>query len=215
MPKAVYINNPAETQPDKPPLRFPHLPAHRQGRKPEPPAQRFARRVNKTDGPIVNETLGRCWVLNAAKGKGISKARSSRWAWEGQYGPPPAGLQVLHKCDVDYCVRGDHLFLGTISDNMLDAFQKGRKSMAGNQNALGHTQSDAAKRTKSVKSQMMWDKRRAEKKDGFKLSAEAVAEIRARYVRVGMKSNSKELAAEYGVTFGHITRIVGGRQRRV
>ena len=41
-------------------------------------------------------------------------------------GPIPAGMQVLHKCDNRKCILPDHLFLGTISDNMRDKFLKGR-----------------------------------------------------------------------------------------
>lgn len=36
------------------------------------------------------------------------------------------GQQVLHSCDNPRCVRPDHLVIGTVSDNMLDARRKGR-----------------------------------------------------------------------------------------
>jgi hypothetical protein len=41
-------------------------------------------------------------------------------------GPIPPGLYVLHHCDVCNCVRPDHLFLGTSTDNMCDKEAKGR-----------------------------------------------------------------------------------------
>lgn len=42
----------------------------------------------------------------------------------GRY--PRPGFEVCHKCDVRTCVRDDHLFEGTRSDNMKDAARKGR-----------------------------------------------------------------------------------------
>jgi hypothetical protein len=39
-------------------------------------------------------------------------------------GPIPAGLCVLHRCDVRPCINPDHLFLGTQKDNMADMAAK-------------------------------------------------------------------------------------------
>lgn len=51
---------------------------------------------------------------------------SHRASWLLHNGPIPDGLCVLHKCDVRQCVRPDHLFLGTRTDNMRDASKKAR-----------------------------------------------------------------------------------------
>lgn len=48
------------------------------------------------------------------------------------YRGDPAGLFVLHRCDVPLCFRPDHLFLGTAGDNVRDAVAKKRHR---NQNA--------------------------------------------------------------------------------
>jgi hypothetical protein len=45
-----------------------------------------------------------------------------------KHGEVPAGMQVLHKCDVRNCVR--HLFLGTSQDNAQDMLRKGRANKA-------------------------------------------------------------------------------------
>lgn len=49
-----------------------------------------------------------------------------RVAYEAAYGPVPAGLLVLHRCDVPACVEATHLYAGTNQRNMQDASERGR-----------------------------------------------------------------------------------------
>jgi len=42
----------------------------------------------------------------------------------------PVGFLVCHKCDNPSCIRPDHLFLGTASDNVQDSIRKKRNAGA-------------------------------------------------------------------------------------
>lgn len=76
-----------------------------------------------------------CWVWIGAKantGYGYITHKgkilnSHRLSWKVNIGEIPPGMSVLHKCDNRICVRPDHLFLGTITDNMADKTKKGRQ----------------------------------------------------------------------------------------
>jgi len=54
------------------------------------------------------------------------KRTINRVAFEKAYGPIPEKLQVCHTCDNRMCINPEHLFLGTINDNMKDMCKKGR-----------------------------------------------------------------------------------------
>jgi len=86
---------------------------------------RFWAKVQKTEncwlwlGELVGNGYGRFYIHN-----GIFVAH--RMSWIIHNGPIPNGLFVCHHCDNPPCVRPDHLFLGTNSDNMKDCAAKGR-----------------------------------------------------------------------------------------
>lgn len=79
-----------------------------------------------------------CWIWSGKKcssgrygyfyrGKGMQMAhRASYEKFKGKIG---RGLFVCHTCDNGLCINPDHLFLGTNSDNMKDAFSKGRLNL--------------------------------------------------------------------------------------
>lgn len=85
-------------------------------------AERLASRV------VVNPETG-CHVWSSTLstgGYGRVLVSAHRLAWELAHGPIPGGLLVLHKCDNPPCCNPEHLFLGTIADNMADKIRKGR-----------------------------------------------------------------------------------------
>lgn len=77
-----------------------------------------------------------CWLWKAAVGNsGYGKYRfgkkqvyAHRYSWSLFFGEIPAGMEVLHKCDVRTCVNPKHLFLGTQKENMEDKVKKGREA---------------------------------------------------------------------------------------
>lgn len=92
---------------------------------------RFWSRVRKTDT---------CWLWTGSKDEngygrlgswgGPTRLRAYRLAYEMEYGPIPAGMVMLHSCDVPACVRPSHLTFGTQADNARDRDAKGRGRIA-------------------------------------------------------------------------------------
>jgi len=90
--------------------------------------ERFWSRVDK-NGP------NGCWIWKgelSESGYGRVKRLGEhlschRLTFGWMFGAPPKHLLVCHHCDTPACVRPDHLFLGTVQDNVDDCIKKNRR----------------------------------------------------------------------------------------
>ena len=87
---------------------------------------------------VIPVTESGCWIFTGAldtAGYGLigvggsgNVGKAHRVLFEISNGPIPNDMQVLHRCDVRCCVNPDHLFIGTLNDNMADRNAKGRQA---------------------------------------------------------------------------------------
>ena len=102
---------------------------------------RFWRRVVKANGEGCWEWIGgRSGRYGRFRLDNDTMVWAHRFAYELQHGPLPPGLCACHACDNPLCMRGDHLFAGTRSENIADRDAKGRQSK-------GPTHSEAIRRS--------------------------------------------------------------------
>ena len=76
---------------------------------------------------------GECWETALSPNKTYpqlkiagAQAAVHRVVFEHVHGPIPQGMYVLHTCDNPRCHRPDHLYAGTLSQNMSDMWGRGR-----------------------------------------------------------------------------------------
>lgn len=137
---------------------------------------------------------GDCWRWKGASGNsGYGRFKingklysTHRVAYEISRGCVGADLWVLHRCDNRKCVNPGHLFLGTRSDNMRDASQKGRLPQQRNPDNF------------------------ALSNHSRKLSEAQVIEIKQQLVNA-RRGDQARLARQYGVTPGTIHQILKGK----
>jgi hypothetical protein len=153
------------------------------GPKPKPPIERFMKYVKPQQSGCWR------WTGGIASGYGTFRIGSltdgtrrpigaHRFSYEHHRGPISDGLFVCHSCDNKLCVNPDHLFLGTNSENILDASRKGL---------------------------MRTNPNKGESNGRAVLTAKQV--LRIRELR-SLGHKMKDLAETYGVTKTHISWIV-------
>ncbi len=122
-----------------------------------------------------------------------------RTAWELAHGPIPAGLIVCHRCDNPTCVRPDHLFIGTQSDNIHDMITKGRAGSTQHPERLAHGKDHWT-------NQHPEKVRRGEGSNMAKLRERDVIAIRRLYREAGMRQ--VDLGQKFGISQAVISSIV-------
>ena len=93
-------------------------------RKTKTTLERFLSHVRKDGDCLV-------WTADTVGGYGRividhKKKLAHRVSYELFKGTIPKGMCVLHACDNPSCVNHEHLWLGTMADNMKDRDNKGR-----------------------------------------------------------------------------------------
>lgn len=137
---------------------------------------------------------GRIWV----EGK---SCYLHRFSYQLHFGEVPGNLYVCHTCDNPSCSNPNHLFLGTAQDNIDDMWRKGRANPPSGPRG---TPAIALENPLYIA---------GENNGNHKLTDDDVRYIRRHYKRVSYKkSNSKELAAKFGVTINCILHAVKGKR---
>lgn len=160
--------------------------------------ERFWSHVRKTDG---------CWEWTGSrnhKGYGRFGLRgrnryAHRVAWEMARGPVTEGVLVCHSCDNPSCVRLEHLFVGTNSDNIKDAANKRRLWVQRNPEGA------IARFGKRLRPGT-----RGENCHWHKLTTADVIEIRRRYAAGGCSQS--QLGREFGIAQPTVSEIVARRK---
>jgi hypothetical protein len=159
-----------------------------------PEADRFWEKVDVT---------GDCWIWLGARltrGHGVFKLRGQqmgahRASWILSRGPIPDGpgyhgTCVCHRCDNPACVRPEHLFLGTIQDNLADMRSKGRDV-----HVSGERHGSKTKPHRIA---------RGERTGSAILSESAVRDIRD---RISRGETQTSIASHYGISQGTVSFV--------
>ncbi len=113
MSRSAGFKVPEETR-EKLRQRFQHQPKDFWARCHPEESGCLIRRGTRTEfGYVMAGYQGKMWLAH-------------RLAWTLAHGSIPEGMKVLHRCDNPPCCNPEHLFLGTLSDNIQDCIAKGR-----------------------------------------------------------------------------------------
>lgn len=136
----------------------------------------------------IGNTMNNGYGVISLGARGKSEL-AHRFSYRYHYGSIADGMDVCHTCDVQPCVNPDHLFEGTVSDNMKDCWSKGRGYLVGG--AFGEAHPCAT------------------------ITSEQVVEMRKLYhdgrlVKIDGKFSARELAKMFHVTYATVKQAIAG-----
>jgi len=147
----------------------------------------WKRALNNKD---INIGYGICYHLGKRK-------LAHRASYEVFKGEVPRDLFVCHTCDNRRCINPEHLWIGTRSDNAVDAVKKGRmKPVWGRKKT--QEEIDKIQKNRTIPDQ------KGERSPRAKLSNQQVLEIREKLSR---KVKYKYISEEYGIDICSLSDI--------
>ncbi len=94
--------------------------------------QRFKSIEERFWDKVDKKSDDECWEWIGAKSNGYGdfwngkRIKAHQYSWILHKGEIPKGMLICHHCDNPACVNPNHLFLGTVRDNLIDMVNKGR-----------------------------------------------------------------------------------------
>lgn len=175
---------------------------------------RFFAKVDKVSSPLG------CWLWTG----GLSAKRYGHMSIRGRLvrahllsvlivgRVPPAGMFVLHKCDVPRCVNPNHLFFGTQADNVKDMIEKGR-----DRKATGDRSGSRLHPERLTRGDSHWARKHPEKvlrgeTNGSAKLSNFEARVIKRLIKLGL--SFADIARRFDVSSGLISHIAKGRSWR-
>lgn len=186
------------------------------GRKKSDPVARFNTKVRETED---------CWLWTAGTDKdGYGKfwingetVRAHRVSWEFCYGPIPEGMDVLHHCDNPPCIRPEHLYLGSDTENMADRDKRGRTATGDRCGARTHPESLArgdANGMRKHPEKSYWGRVPPERKArGERIARAVLTEDIVRSIRADRLAGKtfRSIASSLGVGLSAVKAVGAGR----
>lgn len=158
-----------------------------------------------------------CWIWTGYRdkdgyggscldGKG---QRANRVSYQIYKGGTPKDLFVLYKCDNPTCVNPDHLFLGTVFENIEDMVNKGRQAKGNKHGSVTHPEKVPRmigdRNGSRTKPEML---PRGSKHPFAKVNEYKIKEMRRMY-KNGAKQST--ICTKYGLSPSVVCNIVNGK----